>query len=70
MYNYCGNYRSKDGKAWAWREAIYANDVIALSQMRVLSLKKTTLVDGEAKERMVHYDLDYLKNGNRVVYNG
>ncbi len=67
---YYGIYRSKDGKSFAWREADYGDDVIALSQMRVLTLKKTVLVDGEAKERMCFYDLDFLRCGKRVVYNG
>lgn len=70
MKEYYGVYRGKDG-SWAWRLAEYADDIIALTGMRVLSLKKLILDDeGKQKEKLVFYDLDYLVCGNRVVFNG
>lgn len=73
--NYYGIYRSPKNGSLAWRKASYYDDVVALSNMKTLSLKKEiTNEDGELKEKMVHYDLDYLTcekgKGNRVVYNG
>ena len=69
MRNYYGIYKGKQG--WASREAVYSDDVAALSGMRTLALKKTTTNDeGKTEEKLVFYDLDYLLCGNRVIFNG
>ncbi len=69
MRDYHGVYHGKEG--WAGRSASYVNDLAALDGMKTLALKKNYVDDeGKQKEKMVFYSLEFLKCGNRVVYNG
>lgn len=70
MREYYGVYRRQDGKVWAWKEASHPDDIVALQKMKVMTLKSVISVDGELKEKVYYYDLDLLKIGNRVVFNG
>ena len=62
-------YSSKLGK-WAWREADYKSDVEALDKMQRLALEYTTIVEKKPTKKMAHYQLELLKQGNRVIFNG